>query len=308
MANEKIQFLTPLGRLVGGSVSKMQDKDSDGKPYVIKTGPKAGQPSPKAYVALAIPKGAEAHWAATEWGAKVWQVGHTAFPGIAQNPTFAWKIEDGDSTIPNTKGKKPSDRIGYKGNWIMHLSTSIPIKACNANGDTQIDPTTIKTGYFVQVAVMCQGNSSSQKPGVYLNPVAVALSYVGEEISQGLDTATVGFGGQAMPAGASALPNVLTGAGTPPAVPTTGIAFPTAGATVAPPVPGVHTPPAVPGVPAPNAAILAPPVPGVVAAPPAPPAAPVGPQMTAKAAGQTYAAFIAAGWNDQALRANGYMI
>jgi hypothetical protein len=29
--------------------------------------------------------------------------------------------------------------------------------------------------------------------------------------------------------------------------------------------------------------------------------------MTAKAAGQTYAAFIAAGWNDATLKANGYM-
>src|SRR5258708_39056580 len=115
MANEKVQFLTPkhpVARLVGGSVGTARDKDADGKPYTIKTGTRAGHATTKRYIAVAIPKQGEAHWATTEWGAKVWAVGHTAFPGIAQSPQFAWKIEDGDSTIPNTKGKRPCDRTG----------------------------------------------------------------------------------------------------------------------------------------------------------------------------------------------------
>ncbi len=310
MANEKVQFLTPknpVGRLVGGSVGQGRDKDSSGLPYTIKTGAKAGQATVKYYIAVAIPKGAEQHWAATEWGAKVWQVGHTAFPGIAQSPTFAWKVEDGDSQIPNSKGKKPCDRVGYKGNWILHCGTSIPMKACNADGSSPIDPALIKCGYYVQVALMCQGNGSSQKPGVYLNPQAVALvgGGSGDEIVQGLDIATAGFGGATLPPGVAAPANFLTGAA-PPVPGVTGTTFvpPQVPVPGTPPaVPGVtFTSPAVPGVPAPNAAILAPP------APPAPPAAPVGPVMTAKAAGQSYAAFKAAGWDDAALRANGYLV
>jgi hypothetical protein len=53
--------------------------------------------------------------------------------------------------------------------------------------------------------------------------------------------------------------------------------------------------------PAPN--FLAPP-PAAVGLPPAP----VGPQMTAKAAGQTHAQFVAAGWTDELLRQHGYML
>jgi hypothetical protein len=53
--------------------------------------------------------------------------------------------------------------------------------------------------------------------------------------------------------------------------------------------------------PAPN--FLAPP-PAAVGLPPAP----TGPQMTAKAAGQTYEAFRASGWTDELLRQHGYML
>jgi hypothetical protein len=310
MANEKVQFLTPkhpVGRLVGGSVGQGRDKDADGHPYVIKTGANAGKPQIKYYIAVAIPKGAEQHWSSTEWGAKIWQVGHTAFPGIAQNPAFAWKVEDGDSQIPNTKGKKPCDRTGYKGNWILHCGTSIPIKACNADGSALIDAAQIKCGYYVQVALMCAGNGSAQKPGVYLNPQAVALQFVGEEIVQGLDIASVGFGGATAPAGASAPPNVLTGVMAPPA-PGVSVPITPAAPAFVPPMAAL-APPAVPGVPAPNAAILAPPAaPVAPMAPPAPPAAPVGPQMTPKAAPFTYQQLIAAGWTDATLRQNGMMV
>lgn len=308
MANEKVRFLTPknpVARLVGGSVGKAQEKDADGKPYTIKSGPNMGKPTVKYYTALAIPKQGEAHWVSTEWGQKIWAVGHGAFPGIAQSPQFAWKVEDGDSQIPNTKGKKPCDRPGYKGNWILHCSTSLPIKACNADGSAAIDPAQIKCGYYVQAAVMCAGNNSSQKPGIYLNPEAIALVGVGEEIVQGLDTAAVGFGGAQLPPGASAPPNLLTGA---PPVPGVAPAVPGVAAQVTPPIPGAVPPanpailgalPAVPGVAVP---------PAPPAAPAAPPAPPAGPQMTPKAAGQTYEAFRAAGWSDEAMRANGYLL
>jgi hypothetical protein len=75
--------------------------------------------------------------------------------------------------------------------------------------------------------------------------------------------------------------------------------------TMAPAGQMVYTPPVMPTTPAPE--YLNPPVPGQAAPPqPPPPVAPVK-QMTALAGGQSYEAFIAAGWNDQQLVANGYM-
>lgn len=303
MANEtRIQFITPVGRLVGGSVNTPRDKDADGKPLLVKSGVNQGKPTVQYYLALAIEKKGEQHWANTEWGARVWQIGHAAFPGIAQNPSFAWKIEDGDSTIPNKKGKKPCDRQGYPGNWILHLATSMPPKACTAKGTVTVPADQIKCGFYVSVAIMCQGNASTQNPGVYLNPQAVNLEFEGDEILQGLDTATAFANtGGTMPTGARPLTNMMA-------------APPVPGASAAPPVPGAS---AAPPVPAPsNPAILGatPPVPGVQAppaAPPvpqAPPAAPVGPTLTPKAAPFTYQQLLAAGWTDATLRANGYIL
>ena len=322
MANDKVRILTPknpIGRLIQGSVGRAQEKDSDGKPYLIKNGPKAGQPTVKYYIGVAIPKQPNEQtmvhegvtypgWVQSDWGKQIWTVGQTAFPGIANSPTFAWKIDDGDSMVPNTKGKRNCDNPNMRGCWILHCSTSLPIKACNADGSAAIDAAQIKCGYYVQVAIMVQGNSSSQKPGIYLNPEAVALAGVGEEIVQGMDTSSVGFGGGVLPPGATLPPNLLT---PPPAAGIPAPAYPVPGTSVPPPAYPVPA-----AAPAPNAAILgvpaAPgiPVPPVAApvAPPAPPAAPAGPQPTAKAAGATLAQMLAwPGWNLDSLKANGYV-
>lgn len=113
------------------------------------------------------------------------------------------------------------------------------------------------------------------------------------------------FGATGKPAGATAPPA--------PGQPAAGGYPPPPGAPAAAPAgpPGYQAPPA-PGVPAgvaPAPDFLNPPggAPAPPSAPAAPPAPPAGPVMTAKAAGQSYEAFIAAGWNDDQLRANGYM-
>jgi hypothetical protein len=316
VANDQVRIITPkhpVGRLVGGSVSQARDKDMDGNPYIIKNGPKAGQPTVKYYIAVAIPKRAgQTHWSvkpadwndAVEgayWGEQIWKVGHAAFPGIAQNPSFAWKIDDGDSAIPNTKGKKHSDNPNLAGCWILHCSNFLPIKACNDTGSSEIDPEDIKCGYYVQVAIMVQGNKSSQKPGIYLNPLAVSLQFRGPEILQGLDTAKLGFGGAVMPPNGSSVPNLMNPAPTPTApAPAPAYVAPTASYTA---------PTASYTAPAPNTAILGGVAAPAPAAPPAPvAAAPTGPQPTAKAAGATLAQMLAwPGWTLDTLKQNGYV-
>jgi len=319
-------FTTPTGRLVWGSLYKPRTTDFDGNPLTIKSGPDAGKATQRYEFGLAIAKApGETHWAYSELGKKIWAVGHAAFPGgQAQRPDFSWKVVDGDSKIPNKKGGIPCEKEGFPGHWVFTFSSTFAPRVYNANGTQQIvEEGAVKIGWFVQVAGSVQGNTGAS-PGVYLNHAMVALQGYGPEIYQGPDPSQAGFGAGPAPAGMSATPvgGMPTGA---PAVP----GAPAAPAN--PPIPGAPAPaatlppapnaPPIPGAPAPTAVvphptILQPPVappaaPAAPAAPPAPPAAPVvpaGPQMTAKAGGQSYAAFIAQGWTEAQMREHGYLI
>lgn len=306
MSKDKgIDILFPPGRMVQGSVYKPNTTDADGKPLVVKSGPNAGQPRVDFFFAVAIPK-TQAHWANEvhpdarigDWGAKIWNHAHAQWPqGQAQRSDFAWKIEDGDSQIPNKKGMKNCDREGYPGHWVIKFGGGYAPKIVNKEGTAAIlEPDAIKCGYYVQVFGNVSSNESSQTAGIYMNHKIVALNGFGEEISYGPDPTQVGFG--AVAPGASAVP---LGGMTPPVpgVPAS-----------APPVPGVAPAAPVP-TPAPNTGFVAgpasaPPPPGAAAVAPPPPAAPVR-QMTA-AATATYEAYIAGGWTDAQLIANGLML
>ncbi len=300
-----INLTSPVGRIVQGELWKAQPVldnktnqpkfSADGKPLV------------QHFFALAIPKEpGHTHWAQTAWGQQIWAEGHRAHPQFAPHPTFSWKIEDGDSQVPNKKGKKNCDREGFPGHWIIKLRSGFPPKTYNGNGSEVMPPESFKPGNYAQVNVSVAGNTGDS-PGVYINPVMAALAGYGTEIATGPDVAEAGFGqGVALPAGASAVP---IGGFAPPAAaapyPTAGMApaapayAPPAGAPAAP-YPPIGVPTASPSSPvaAPNPAFL-----GV---PPPPPAAPVR-NMTAKAAGASYEQLIAAGWTDATLLQHGMM-
>jgi hypothetical protein len=87
----KVNITSPVGRIVMGSLYDPSTTDAEGKPLVVKTGPNAGQARVNYFFALAIPKGAEPHWAHTAWGQQIWGIGNQAFPNAAQSPAFAWK-------------------------------------------------------------------------------------------------------------------------------------------------------------------------------------------------------------------------
>lgn len=297
-------FTTPPGRLVRGSLYKPQDKDGEGNPLTIKSGPNAGQPRVDYYIGVAIPKGAEQHWNQTAWGQLIWQTGQAAFPqGQANAPQFAWKVIDGDSTVPNLKGKRPCDQEGHRGCWILNFGGGYAPRIYNSNGTAPItEPDAVKLGYYVQVAGSVEGNGSLQRPGVYLNHSMVALAGYGPEIVLGPDPTQAGFGQAPLPAGASAAPvsGVPAGAGVPPAA-------------------QPHVPPAAAYTPPPHVpAAAAPAVPPPVAPPVAPPPVPPNPAIlavpakrmspTAIAAGYTYESFVQAGWNDQQMIAAGHLL
>jgi hypothetical protein len=321
-------FTTPVGRLVYGSLYKPRDKDAQGNPLTIKSGPNVGKPKVEYGFGIAIPKGPEQHWAQTEWGQKIWGVGHTAFPGgqTTQREDFAWKVMDGDSTKLNKNNKRPCDQEGFKGHWILKFSSSYPPKIYRPNGqgayEQLVEQDAIKNGYYVQVNGTVGGNNSPQTPGVYLNHSMVCFSGYGAEITSGPDVNQAGFGQAPLPPGASQIPlaaNVpLPSAPTIPAIP---------GAPMMPPAPML--PAAYPSAPVVANPVIAPsvvpnpyPIPGMVAAPaavPLPPAmapvtVPAPPldneaRMTpkARAEGQTYAGMIGGGWNEALMIQHGYL-
>lgn len=340
--NARRNFTTPVGRFVNGNLYTPQTKDADGKPLLVKNGPNVGQPTQKFYIAIAIPKIPGGHWAAyprnpkmpeqESWGEAIWAAGNLAFAQVAQSPSFAWKVSDGDSTIPNKKGRKPCDNEGWPGNWILHCSGSFAPKCYNNDGSAVlVEKDAIKPGYYVQIAGNVGGNASSQNPGVFVNPSMVSLQGYGVEIVSGPDASAVGFGGAALPAGASVTP---VGGFAPAAAPQPPAGHPAVAAPFYPPgtlpvPPGAPVPPPVVAAPpplpvTPHPAFLAPP--GAPAAPVYPPAAapvvapfppaaapqPPAPPAPARvmlpaAGGHSYQALVAAGWTDATLRAAGMM-
>ena len=269
---QKVNITSPVGRIVMGSLYDPSTTDAEGKPLVVKTGPNAGQPRVNYFFALAIPKGAEPHWAHTPWGQQIWNVGNQAFPNAAQSPAFAWKIEDGDSQIPNKKGRKPCDNEGWRGHWILKFSGGFAPKVYQQEGAGYVQvmqKSFCKPGYFVEVAFSVEGNGSQSQPGVYLNHSMVCFRAYGQEITFGPDVASAGFGAAPLPAGASMTPPA--GAIPMPQAPAAAPALPGAPAGYAPPpVPGM-----MPQAPAAAPAGYAPPpglpqVPGVAPTPLAP--------------------------------------
>ncbi len=233
MSTKATELLTPVGRLVQGDCFEPQTTDSEGKPLLIKNGPNAGQPRVDYFMAIAIPKTDAGY---SELWAKVHGEARAAFPslfdatGNCVNPTFAFKVTDGDSQVPNGKGIRPCDREGFPGNWILNFSGGFAPKCYTAGGAEVInDSNMIKRGYYIRIYGSVRGNGSQQKPGIYLNHSMVELVGYGEEIITGPSGDAV-FGAApagALPAGASATP----------VAPVTSMAQPTAVPTAAAPAP-----------------------------------------------------------------------
>ena len=264
---DRVDILTPVGRLVSGDPFVANDKDANGNPLLIKSGPNAGQPTVNYYVAIAIAKTDAGY---NDLWAQIHGEGRKGFPqlfdaaGQCLNPAFSWKITDGDSQVPNSNNNKPCDREGWPGNWILHFSGSFAPKCYTAGGaELIVDPNAIKRGYFIRVSGSVKSNGNAQKPGVYLNHSMIELVAYGEEIKSG-PTGDQVFGGApvtgALPAGASATPLAPTttiatpGAPAPAASATPAMAAPATVQTQAAPAPAASGP----GIAAPAPDILAP--------------------------------------------------
>lgn len=333
------EFVTPVGRLVQGSVFDANTTDNKGQPLIVKTGPNKGQPTQNHFMAVAFPK-TQAAWflEPDPFWMMIYNEGRQGYPqhfnpqtGACNHPRFAFKVMDGDGV--DNDGKPNNTKEGFAGHWIVKFSTTIcPKGVFNGkylNPQDAAEKNAIKRGHFVRVMGSMRPNIGSEVPGIYLNQSGVEWIAYGPEIISGPD-ALAAFAAapkpQQLPPGATM---------TPPA----GAAMPAMGAVPGGVPPGVAPqavpmqPAAVPGgpvavpmqpgMPAPGTpnhafvqnAIGVPGAPGAVppmpsAAPAMPPAAPAAPQfqMTAKAGGFTREQYNAQGWTDDKLVADGIMV
>lgn len=322
------EFLSPVLRLVQGDAFEPQTKDAvTGLPLTVKTGPNAGQPTQKYFIACAGSKtDAEVIKLKALFDAEARTAWPQFFPvpgGPCVNPNFSTKIIDGDGVDQN--GKPNNTKEGFAGCWIFRFSSSYPPK-CFAAGKYQphealqvvggVNP--IPRGHFVRVAGNVSGNNNAQRPGLYVNLNMIEWNSVGPVIVSGPDASQV-FGGGA-PAGGQQMTQLAGGVSYADHI--------AQGWTDAlliehkrmlPPVAASAPPPpaAAVGAPPPPGATSAPPPPAAALAAPPPPPPPVqphtailagGPQMTDLAGGVSYADHIAQGWTDALLIENKRML
>lgn len=282
-------LMTPVGRMVAGHPME-RNAVLDDRTNQPKLGGD-GQPMFSTYIGIAIPKGAETDWKETEWGRVIYAEGVAGWPnGEYRSPTFAWKITDGDSRVPNKKGKIPAEREGWAGHWILHVSTMLPGPRCFHAGAYEPHQIIqrkeeIKRGDYIRLYLSVKGNAPSVSPGVYLNPELFELTRAGIQIASEGANAAEAFGGAApvMPANAQLAdqqPNTVMG-------------MPEQ-FTAPPPAVQPHTEFVTnAGQPAPPPPVVAPPATQHV--------------MLPAAQGATYEQMIAAGWTDALLIQHGMM-
>jgi hypothetical protein len=288
MSDLSNEFTTPPGRIVQGSLYEPITVDINGNKLIFKTGKNKGEERVSYYFALAIPKNNEKHWTETEWGKKIWFFVHNHY----QNKTprdFTWKVDDGDSTVPNSNDVKNCDREGFPGNWILRLSNGFPSPIWDFDLEKRIlEEDFVNPGDWVEVNVLMAINDKpNSKQSVFLNHRVIRFNSYGERIQfTNKDPKSCGFTGS------------MIGSQSP--MPTTNAQHAEFNANISNP----QTPPL------PYPEILDPknssiPMPPIV---PPPPIIPNNKkEMTAKA-NFTYEQYIQNGWTDELLIQNGLVL
>lgn len=288
-----MELMTPVGRIVQGSVALQAQKDMDTNQPLKNDD---GTPVMGIFLALAFPKliNGQPNQEYATFHAQLMQAAAAAWPhffpqgatGPCINPKFSFKVQDGDGFDSN--GKSVATKPGFAGHWIVRMYTSYPFGCYNegkfqAHEVLQKPEDIIKRGFWVRVLVEVKSNNATgnQVPGISIFPKLLSFVQRGEEIQSGPDAAAA-FGGAALgyvpaaPAG-SPIPSPSQQLPTPP--------------VVAAPVP-VPTPPVPVPVPVPT---------------PAPVQQPQYTPTAALPAGVTIEAMLAQGWTYEAMVASGYV-
>lgn len=176
------QILSPVGRLVMGHCFNEFKSD---EPKYVKNGPNAGQLRKQFFIGLAVSKLNPGCMTLIK---TIMDTAKEAWPdqfdekGKPKREDFAHKMIDGDSKKPNTEGKVPCERPGFPGCYVFRFTSGYVPRVYNAKKELITDIDAIKRGYFIRVSGTVRGNSSSKRPGVYLNHNEIQLIGYGEEI------------------------------------------------------------------------------------------------------------------------------
>ena len=252
MAQEAIRLVSPVGRIIWGSVSERAAKDYDGKDYAPGTGPfqfglaiLKTDPGLADFLGKIYQQAVAGYPNNQQMAARIQNEWQSGFAGL----NFRFKIKDGDK--PNANGQHNPNSAGC---FVFSLSTSLPFKCAN-DQNQEIDAKTIERGYFVRAAISCKVNENLDgTAGIYLNHDVVQLLAFGEKIVGGISIDDA-FAGAALPTqlppGASAVPVAPSGLpGFPAIAPTMAPGYP----AQAPAAPAMGYPsngtPAMPGFPA----------------------------------------------------------
>jgi hypothetical protein len=182
-------FTTPVGRLVSGSIytGTGSDRFKDNAPYLYNSGANAGKQKFKQWFSIAVKKGSEKSWKETEWGLKIFNIAKARFDKIVGSPAFSWKIDDGDSEIPNSRGRCLKEKEGYAGNWILNFSNWSPTlestyNITNAQGRPLENDVIVEPGDFIRVYCSASPNKGGEKPGIYLSQKIISFVKTGPRI------------------------------------------------------------------------------------------------------------------------------
>ena len=163
-------LLTPVGRIVQGSLYNPRTTNMQGVPLVNK---KDNSPRVQFYIGLAVEKTnpeEPAFWA------RLYGIGAALAPAVYTGATFAWKRVDGDAPEHVTKQ-------GHAGHWIYKFENGFPPSIFTASGAARIvDPDAVMPGDYVRVSATAAFNNSSLNPGLFLNLRAVELLRKGDPI------------------------------------------------------------------------------------------------------------------------------
>ena len=218
---QPLRLTSPRGRFVQGDAFEAQTTDQQGAPLTIKTGPNAGQPTKRWFMAVAFPKNDPATlpylMQIAGYGARSWPAYFPA--GATQSaplfgcthPRFSMKITDGDGIDDN--GKPNKDKAGFAGHYVVKYSTSIQAPGVwqEPNFDEMArisDSKMLPRGYYVKVNHTIQSNDNDQRPGLYVNldKVAICADQQGAEVIQSGPTAAEAFGASGAAPAASTPP------------------------------------------------------------------------------------------------------
>jgi hypothetical protein len=156
MNDEKIQGVTPTGRMLAGAIFSPTDKGYQGKTLSV----------PIYYLQLAVPKGAAG---LDKVFADMKRAAADFRNDEPNRADFSWKCKDGDDP-------KYADREGAKGCYIFTFRSEYPPRAIIDKDFTPIiDPNRIKPGYQIRVSYTMKGNNNLDKPGIFSNLHMVKL-------------------------------------------------------------------------------------------------------------------------------------